>query len=58
MCLAWLVTTGWTQAIVPELIAATIDSIRSGKPARRFKDFATARATVGAANGVSSARPK
>ena len=27
------------QAIVPELIGATIDSIRSGKPARRFSDF-------------------
>jgi Transposase DDE domain group 1 len=27
------------QAIVPELIAASVESIRSGKPARRFKDF-------------------
>ncbi len=27
------------KAIVPELITATIDSIRTGKTARRFKDF-------------------
>src|SRR6201988_2933500 len=27
------------QAIIPELIAATLDSIRTGKTARRFKDF-------------------
>ena len=27
------------KEIVPELITATIDSLRSGKPARRFKDF-------------------
>ena len=31
--------TGWAKAIVPELITATIDSIRTGKTARRFKDF-------------------
>jgi Transposase DDE domain group 1 len=27
------------KAIVPELIPATIESLRTGKPARRFKDF-------------------
>ena len=27
------------RTIIPELIAATIDSLRSGKPARCFKDF-------------------
>jgi Transposase DDE domain group 1 len=27
------------EAVTAELIAATIDSIRTGKPARRFKDF-------------------
>jgi hypothetical protein len=27
------------KAILPELITATIDSMRTGKPARRFKDF-------------------
>ena len=27
------------EMVQPELIAATLDSIRSGRPARRFKDF-------------------
>ncbi len=30
------------KAVIPELIAATIESIRTGKPARRFKDFSYA----------------
>jgi DDE family transposase len=27
------------KAVIPELITATIESLRTGKPARRFKDF-------------------
>ena len=42
---AWTTCSGLARndrlekAIVPELITATIDSIRTGKTARRFKDF-------------------
>lgn len=46
------------NAIVPELITATLDSIRTGRTARCFKDFTYPRWTVGAANAASSARPR
>jgi DDE family transposase len=44
------------QALTSEVITATIESLRTGKPARCFKDFP--RATAGAANAASSARPR
>ena len=44
------------QAIIPELMLASLDSIRTGRPARRFKDFTWSTRTVGAAIAASSAR--
>ena len=46
------------KAIIPELITATIESIRSGKPARGFKDFSYATLGSWSANAGSSARPR